>query len=62
MPEAALHGTIPGEVEVETKDSRNLVEVSKLFHLGKVISTLPSFGILWTAVSPTVSVEYSPTV
>ena len=62
MPAAAPQGTIPGEVEVETKDSRNLVEVSKLFHFGKMISILPSFGISWTAVMPTVRVEYSPTV
>ena len=62
MPDAAPHGTFPGEVEVETKDSRNLIVVSKLFHLGKVISTMPSFGIVLTAVMPTVRVEYSPTV
>ena len=62
IPDAAPHGTVPGEVEVETKDSRNLNYVSKLFHLGKVISTMPSFGIVLTAVMPTVRVEYSPTV
>ena len=62
IPDTAAHGTTPGEVEVETNDSSSVVWVSKLFHFGKVISTLPSLGISCTAVNPTVRVEYSPTV
>ena len=61
MPAAAWQGTTPGEVEVDTKLSRNLVCVSKLFHLGNLISILPSYGTLLDTVSPTVRVEYSPT-
>ena len=62
MPATAAQGTTPGEVEVDTNDSRNLVYVSKPFHLGNFISILPSFGTMFDTVIPTVSVEYSPTI
>jgi hypothetical protein len=62
MPDDAWHGTCPGDVEVETKDSRRRVWVSKLFHLGKVNSIMPSSAMSFCGVKPTVRVEYLPTV
>lgn len=56
-----LQGTIPGEVDVVTRDSKREVFGAKEFHLGNKISSAPSFGIKFYVLKLVVKDEYSLT-